>query len=99
MANGRKVPLDLERSIFGENNEADLVNALQAIIKKLNIRNKQDAPEGANVQALPNIITFPYSRHASYAELCNLVDAFKPRDVWPCTVDLPRWLSEGSVPS
>lgn len=41
------------------------------------------------------IITFPYSRHSSYAEQCHLVDAFKPRDVWPCTADFKEWSENG----
>jgi hypothetical protein len=36
-------------------------------------------------------IRFPYSRHSSYSELCGLVDAFNPRDVYPCTVDDDSW--------
>lgn len=40
---------------------------------------------------LPRVITFPYSRHSSYAELCHLVDAFKPKQVYPCTVEEGRW--------
>jgi hypothetical protein len=35
----------------------------------------------------PKTIKFPYSRHSSYSELCELVKAFQPRDVYPCTVD------------
>lgn len=42
---------------------------------------------------------FPYSRHSSYEELCQLVDAFKPRDVYPCTVDEENWIPEDSVES
>lgn len=95
---GRKVPLDLELSSFGENNETDLINGLQAITKKLKQREKQVSTSDPVAQALPNVITFPYSRHSSYPELRELVNAFKPRDVWPCTVDLPAWLSEGKIP-
>lgn len=36
-------------------------------------------------------ITFPYSRHSSYEELCWLIDAFHPKDVFPCTVDETNW--------
>lgn len=43
---------------------------------------------------LPRIITFPYSRHSSYDELCHLVEVFQPMDVYPCTVDEKNW-SEG----
>lgn len=97
MANGRKVPLDLERAVFKEDNKTDLVYGIQAITNMLKLRNKQLPPNSANIQALPNVITFPYSRHSSYPELCNLVNTFKPRDVWPCTVDVPRWLLEGLI--
>ncbi|OAL47259.1 hypothetical protein IQ07DRAFT_682730 [Pyrenochaeta sp. DS3sAY3a] len=36
-------------------------------------------------------IRFPYSRHSSYSELCFLVAAFNPMDVFPCTVDEAQW--------
>lgn len=97
ITSGRKVPLDLERTAFGENNETDLANGLQAITSKLKLRGSQLPTNVPDVRALPNIITFPYSRHASYPELCHIVSAFKPRDVWPCTVDMPRWLGEGLI--
>lgn len=35
--------------------------------------------------------TFPYSRHSSYEELCDLVKIFKPMDIYPCTVDEMSW--------
>jgi len=40
---------------------------------------------------LPKIITFPYSRHSSYAELRHLVRVFKPVDIYPCTVNKADW--------
>ncbi|KAK4542801.1 hypothetical protein LTR36_006177 [Oleoguttula mirabilis] len=40
---------------------------------------------------LPKQITFPYSRHSSYGELCDLLDVFKPKDIHPCTVDYSTW--------
>lgn len=43
--------------------------------------------------------TFPYSRHSSYAELCTLVGAFKPKDIYPCTVDTERWSEKVSMRS
>ncbi|KAF9883805.1 hypothetical protein FE257_002789 [Aspergillus nanangensis] len=42
---------------------------------------------------------FPYSRHSSYAELCQLVGAFKPRDIFPCTVDPITWCEDVSMQS
>jgi DNA cross-link repair 1C protein len=49
--------------------------------------------------ALPTTITFPYSRHSSYLELRALVSAFRPRDVYPCTVDESTWTPESSMRS
>ncbi|KAK4232522.1 beta-lactamase-like protein [Podospora fimiseda] len=94
MASGRKIPLDMERSEFGEKNETKLSNGLQAIVNQLQSRTKPSLAESPR-EVLPTTITFPYSRHASFPELCNLVDAFKPKDVWPCTVDVRRWLHDG----
>ncbi|KAI9660767.1 MAG: hypothetical protein M1831_003459 [Alyxoria varia] len=42
------------------------------------------APQTATL-SLPKTIKFPYSRHSSYAELRNLVEVFRPKDVYPCT--------------
>ncbi|KIW08886.1 hypothetical protein, variant [Verruconis gallopava] len=48
-------------------------------------------------RVLPKSIRFPYSRHSSYAELCGLVQAFRPRDVHPCTVDEETWCPDVSM--
>ncbi|KAJ8066587.1 hypothetical protein OCU04_005635 [Sclerotinia nivalis] len=40
---------------------------------------------------LLKVITFPYSRHSSYPELRHLVEIFKPKDVYPCTVNEENW--------
>lgn len=45
----------------------------------------------------PKQITFPYSRHASYGELCVLVEAFIPRNIYPCTVDKSNWGPEHTM--
>ncbi|OQN96810.1 hypothetical protein B0A48_17370 [Cryoendolithus antarcticus] len=56
-------------------------------------------PKGSKRRAdgLPNRITFPYSRHSSYTELCHLLEVFKPTDVHPCTVDDTHWGREQSM--
>jgi hypothetical protein len=54
---------------------------------------------GLKEDTMPNTITFPYSRHSSYLELCEFVAAFQPRDVYPCTVDEENWTSESSIRS
>ena len=39
---------------------------------------------------LPNEIRFPYSRHSSYQELCDLISVLRPKDLVPCTVPTLR---------
>ncbi len=51
---------------------------------------KNRGPQGDD-QELPKVITFPYSRHSSYPELCDLVRIFQPKDVYPCTVHERSW--------
>jgi DNA cross-link repair 1C protein len=46
---------------------------------------------------LTTTLRFPYSRHSSYNELRELVAAFKPRDICPCTVDLDTWNDDVSM--
>ncbi|KAB5566682.1 beta-lactamase-like protein [Coniochaeta sp. 2T2.1] len=94
--NGRNVALDLDISTFGEANDTVLGNAVHAIAKKSKLGRYQ--PKDIEVMdILPKTITFPYSRHASYPELCDLVSAFKPRDVWPCTVSPAEWVKDGTT--
>ncbi|KAK4555753.1 hypothetical protein LTR86_006973 [Recurvomyces mirabilis] len=49
-------------------------------------------PDGLTKQ-----ITFPYSRHASYSELCLLINALRPADIHPCTVDEQDWGADNSM--
>lgn len=70
----------------------ELVKALrQSVIeaKRLTTFERLESQESSD--ELPRIFTFPYSRHASYDELCDLVKAFQPLDVYPCTVNEQRW--------
>lgn len=94
-ASGRKVPLDLEMTKFGENNELDFAKAFQAIAKKSQISDSQVSSDVSDGAALPSLITFPYSRHSSYPELCHLLKALNPKDVWPCAVYPHEWLERG----
>jgi DNA cross-link repair 1C protein len=71
-------------------------NIAAAMLKKWDdAKSKNDTP-ATQEDALSKVITFPYSRHSSYYELCDLVGIFKPKDVYPCTVDETIW-SEGIV--
>ncbi|GAB7364671.1 hypothetical protein MBLNU230_g5473t1 [Neophaeotheca triangularis] len=59
------------------------------------VQSKAQLPQRAD--GLPQQVTFPYSRHASYSELCHLVDAFKPKNIHPCTVDGANWTPAASM--
>ncbi|EFX01411.1 nf-x1 finger and helicase domain containing protein [Grosmannia clavigera kw1407] len=48
-------------------------------------------------ETISRTITFPYSRHSSYPELCHLLSELRPKDVWPCTVNPDRWFQSGSI--
>jgi DNA cross-link repair 1C protein len=61
---------------------------LQSMAKK---RNEDIAKTKQEELGLPQVITFPYSRHSSYPELCDLVRAFRPKDVYACTIDAHTW--------
>jgi hypothetical protein len=95
--NGRNASLNLDISSFGDQKETMLANAIQAIAWKSQIQRetKLAVERDDKLKALPRLITFPYSRHASYPELCHLVSALKPVDVWPCTVSPMEWIKNG----
>lgn len=59
-----------------------------------------NASKSPTIEQLQNrTIRFPYSRHSSYSELCELVAAFRPKDVFPCTVDEEAWTPDVSMRS
>ncbi|MBE3048550.1 hypothetical protein IMZ48_39825 [Candidatus Bathyarchaeota archaeon] len=80
---------------FGDENETTLKRAAESLAKLSGA--KAQAAHGTLSGDLPRMIYFPYSRHSSYPELCDFVGAFKPRDVWPCTVNPVAWMNEGMV--
>lgn len=90
---GRNTSLDIDIASFGEKQEAAIMDAFRSIGQKRNTRS-DPATEASTSDPLPRKITFPYSRHSSYQELCHLVHAFRPLDVWPCTVDPTDWLRD-----
>ena len=93
--NGRSLSLDLDMASLGEKKQATIQSAVASIAKKAR---PTCCPSGGNqseaVKTLPKEIYFPYSRHSSYPELCHFVQAFRPKDVWPCTVSPVHWVKE-----
>ena len=63
----------------------------RSVSEKRNVSLSESLKDKVQTEALPKVITFPYSRHSSYAELCHLVKVFNPKDVYPCTVDEANW--------
>ncbi|KAF9870873.1 DNA repair protein [Colletotrichum karsti] len=93
---GRNMSLDLGISSFGDKNEAAIVDAFRSIGQKRQIELGDNLPNAiqGSTQELPAKITFPYSRHSSYQELCDLVQIFRPQDIWPCTVNPADWIRD-----
>ncbi|PKK49354.1 hypothetical protein CI102_6151 [Trichoderma harzianum] len=92
LASGRDLQLNMSLSSAEDAHSTDLQRAMFSIINsQLMAIPSRTKVEQCSETNLPNVIRFPYSRHSSYAELCNLVSAFKPRDIWPCTFHLETW--------
>lgn len=102
VVNRRNVSLDLEISSFGEKGETEIGNAVQAITKKSRLGRGKGRSNGVDTKgraASRRVLAFPHSRHSSYPELCDFLKAFRPKDVWPCTVDPVDWLRNGKSSS
>ncbi|KAK7408413.1 hypothetical protein QQX98_009398 [Neonectria punicea] len=94
ISTGRNFYLDKKIASFDD--EPSVAEAIVRIAEKLYAASKKPAVEDRPGPAgLPTTIQFPYSRHSSYPELCQLVEVFRPKDVWPCTIDPEGWLREG----
>ncbi|KAJ6119325.1 hypothetical protein N7523_003605 [Penicillium sp. IBT 18751x] len=85
----RKKALSLD--VYGVKEEGEM--SLEKLVDMLG----QGVSDQSSKQDLPNTIRFPYSRHSSYSELCELVAAFRPKDIHPCTVDPSTWNEDISI--
>jgi len=87
---GRVISLD--HMGFGHEEDELSIDSLTKVLTKSVVDKRQlGLNENLEDRILPRVITFPYSRHSSYAELCHLVRIFQPKDVFPCTVDEDNW--------
>jgi hypothetical protein len=89
-------PLELElRGKREELEDMKLDELLKILIEQAQEKKRRTAESHSlrtsRSPGLPREITFPYSRHSSYSELCGLADALKPRDIYPCTVVEESW--------
>lgn len=87
--------IELDGIMLDDLTSADELS-LQGLVSVLITQmNKDTKPEQERIET----IRFPYSRHSSYSELCSFVEAFKPKDVYPCTVDEETWSPDFSIRS
>lgn len=92
---GRNISLDIDIASLDKNQSVK--DTVRVLVEKLRAVSKQQVAKPSTPErTLPRIIRFPYSRHSSYPELCDLLKTFCPKDVWPCTVNPFEWLREGS---
>jgi DNA cross-link repair 1C protein len=87
---GRAISLD-HMGFNREEDELSIDSLTKVLTKSVVDKRRLGVNESVEDQILPRVITFPYSRHSSYAELCHLVRIFQPKDVFPCTVDEDNW--------
>jgi hypothetical protein len=94
LAGDGKLELDLQLQKQSQHDQDEM--SLESLIKLLSssILKGQKVEQSGNKK-----IKFPYSRHSSYSELCCLVEAFKPMDIFPCTIDELSWTREVSMRS
>lgn len=74
-------PLDMDDMTL-----EDLVTALASRTNRIKKEMEFNEENFKHSGSLPKQIVFPYSRHSSFSELCALIEAFKPKDIYPCTV-------------
>ncbi|CAF3526957.1 unnamed protein product [Fusarium graminearum] len=93
LSTGRNIPLDWDVDTLSTNSAKEVIAIL---VQKLRTNRKNQ--KSVHEEALPKTIYFPYSRHSSLPELRHFVEAFRPKDIWPCTVNTAEcWI--GLMPS
>ncbi|RKK17651.1 hypothetical protein BFJ66_g2568 [Fusarium oxysporum f. sp. cepae] len=90
VSTGRNIPLDWGIGTLNAHSAEEVIMMLVERLRK-NPKNQKQRDKCS----LPRTIYFPYSRHSSLPELCHFVEAFRPLDVWPCTVNNAEWLKNG----
>ncbi|KAI0133730.1 hypothetical protein BJ170DRAFT_715874 [Xylariales sp. AK1849] len=97
VSGGCNESLDLDIDDFSEDVQTRLGSVIWPVVKSLAIPKDQNhqAELSSAVKSLPKRISFPYARHSTYPELKHLVQTFRPRDMWPNTVDISYWVERG----
>ncbi|KAH8667099.1 hypothetical protein BX600DRAFT_285890 [Xylariales sp. PMI_506] len=99
LSNARGSLDELDTEQFPEDLQTRLESVIRPAVKSIaearTMKTHHPGTGAATVESLPRRIVFPYSRHSAYPELRHLVETFRPREVWPCTVDVPYWHEHG----
>lgn len=86
------IPLHVDAAALDSDQSSLLDKTIKALAHRAdNPISRPDDVVASSTLDLPRVIRFPYSRHSSYPELCHLLEAFRPVDVWPCTVSETQW--------
>ncbi|EPE10493.1 artemis protein [Ophiostoma piceae UAMH 11346] len=100
---GRRIPMHLdvgESQVTGDGHDQVGAKKIEDAFRDMVNSHGDATGEGdtyGKAESLPRSITFPYSRHSSYEEQCDLLEKLRPRDVWPCTVNKDTWFRNGNV--
>lgn len=93
-------------SLHGLGLEVDQDISLQEFLERLlgledvkSASHGDQAPQRVCLDGGPvtDTIHFPFSRHSSYNELCDLIAVFRPADIYPCTVEEQTWTEDVSM--
>ncbi|KAI5923516.1 beta-lactamase-like protein [Camillea tinctor] len=93
----RDQDVGLNVNVADTSDEGAIVQIIKALMDKVQTimdRVKKSEEQTGEQNSLPNIIQFPWARHSYLPELRHFVSTFKPKDVWPCTVDI-SWIEKG----
>ncbi|KAI1125573.1 artemis protein [Nemania abortiva] len=86
-------------SLVADSEDLEVPGLMQSLLRKLEAMRdpiKQKDETAINTSSpLPNVIHFPYARHSSLPELRDFMNAFKPKDIIPCTFDVDIWQEKG----
>ena len=91
--NGLEIEVDKEIS------SQEFLKRLLALKKVKPASHGDHAPHTTCLDGGPvtDTIHFPFSRHSSYNELCDLIALFRPGDIYPCTVEEQTWTEDVSM--
>lgn len=95
-SDGNKTAFHMDLTEFSEDLSADFNALRKPLVERFSDEGVGNNSEYASERnkGLPRVIYFPFARHSPLAELRHLTETFRPKDIWPCTVD-QSWINKG----